>query len=140
MNIGFALLIVGAILVALGAASWKSWGRGAVFTGVSIISLALLLEARVLGESGRYAALVVPSALLVLSLLYIRTPWRFRRLELLLAGGAVLAIVGSQVLGEHGSVISRGLAAFAAILGIAFIAAASIRLRHVLRGDPPPST
>lgn len=140
MNIGIALLIVGAIVVALGAASWKSGGRGAVLAGVSIISLALFLEGRVLGEGGRYAALVVPSALLVLAFFHIRTHWRSRRPELLLAGGALLAIVGSQALGEDGSAFSRGLAVLAAILGTAFIAVASIRLRRVIGGGPPPGT
>ncbi len=140
MNIGIALVIVGAIVVAIGAVSWKTGGRGAVFAGVAIIGLALFVEGRILGDGGMYAALVVPSALVVLAFLYIRTPWRSRGPELLLAGGAVLAIVGSQVLGEQGSILSRGLAVLAAILGTAFIAAASVRLRRVLRGSSPPMT
>lgn len=128
VNLGFSILALGILLVVLGLFAWRSGGRGAVIAGVCLVSLSLFAEIQPFGDVNRYWGLVVPGAVLVLMLPRLKGGRSARLTEMLLAGGAILAIMASVLFGGDGGDVDKALAVVAALFGMTFIAAASLRL------------
>ena len=129
------LLIVGVAVIGIGCANWRSGGWRLALAGAINVAFAasVLLQSR--GDGLQYTAWAVLAVLLATAFLTVRrATWRVARLELVLAGSTVLAILTSQLLLD---VLPFGvrlaLLVLVGVLGTSFIAVTLVRTTRMLR-------
>lgn len=124
--------------MSLGAATWRSGGRGAVLGGAIIASVVAYIE---LDSAVRYVALSVFAASVLITLVTSRlSAWRFLRTELLLAGASAACIGAWQIWPGGPTTFKSALAILAGVFAASFIAVTFVRFTRLLRPRPGTST
>jgi hypothetical protein len=128
-TVPFVLLLVGLLLVGLGALSWRSAGRGAVLAGAIFVATGVYFQLKSLGSGAQYPVL---AAVVVLAFYPLArggpSAFRLLRTELLLAAATVVVVVGSLLVPDDASGIRSALGILVGVFAVAFLAVVVFRV------------